>query len=174
MTATSDGAEPSARPACTSWSATPRFLIAPPVHVPHLASHLLGTITARLRDDWQARYGNMSLPVETFVEVGRHRGTCYQAANWVRVGATKGRGKLDRYNAYALPVKDIYLYPLVRSFRRQLSEHLTEDAAAGSASCNSWCQRRPSGTWFNECARLGCDDPVLGWHHQGCRRPHCC
>jgi len=84
--------------------------------------NLLATVTARLRDDWQARYGYKPLPIETFVEVGRHTGTCYQAANWVRVGATKGRGKLDRYNAYALPVKDIYLHPLARNARRQLTE----------------------------------------------------
>jgi len=102
----------------------PRFLVAPWVRVPHLASHLLGTVTARLRADWQERYGYQPLLVETFVEVGRHRGTCYQAANWTRVGQTKGRGKLDRYNAYALPVKDIYLYPLVRNFRRQLTAAL--------------------------------------------------
>ena len=34
----------------------PRFLVAPWVHVPHLASHLLGTITRRLQYDQQARY----------------------------------------------------------------------------------------------------------------------
>ena len=102
----------------------PRFLVAPWVHVPHLASHLLGTITRRLQDDWQARYSYKPVLIETFVEVGRHRGTCYQAANWIRVGRTKGRGKLDRYNNYALPVKDIYLYPLVRNFRRQLTAPL--------------------------------------------------
>ena len=102
----------------------PRFLVAPWVRVPHLASHLLGTITRRLRDDWHARYGYKPLLVETFVEVGRHAGTCYQAANWVRVGRTKGRGKLDRYNAYALPVKDIYLYSLARNVRRQLTAPL--------------------------------------------------
>ena len=93
----------------------PRFLVAPWVHVPHLASHLLGTITHRLRDDWQVRYGYKPLLVETFVEIGRHRGTCYQAASWARVGRSK-----DRHNANALPVKDIYLYPLVRNFRRIL------------------------------------------------------
>lgn len=102
----------------------PRFLVAPWVRVPHLASHLLGIITRRLRGDWQARYGYKPLLVETFVEVGRHAGTCYQAANWIRVGRTKGRGKLDRYNAYALPVKDIYLYPLTRNVRRQLTAPL--------------------------------------------------
>jgi len=99
----------------------PRFLVAPWVRVPHLASHLLATITRRLRSDWNTRYGYAPVLVETFVETGRHRGTCYQAANWTRIGATKGRGKLDRYNTHALPVKDIYLYPLQRNFRRLLT-----------------------------------------------------
>ncbi len=94
------------------------------MHVPHLASHLLGAITRRLRDDWHARYSYKPLLVETFVEVGRHEGTCYQAANWIRVGRTKGRGKLDRYKAYALPVKDIYLYALARNVRRRLTAPL--------------------------------------------------
>jgi len=67
-------------------------------------SDLLGIVTARLRADWQERYAYQPLLPETFVEVGRYRGTCYQAANWTRVGRTKGRGKLDRYDAYALPV----------------------------------------------------------------------
>ena len=99
----------------------PRFLVAPWVHIPHLASHLLGSITRRLRDDWQARYSYQPLLVETFVEVGRHAGTCYQAANWIRVGATKRRGKLDRYNKHALPIKDIYLYPLQRNYQHILT-----------------------------------------------------
>lgn len=77
-----------------------------------------------LRTDWKARYGYQPVLVETFVETGRHRGTCYQAAKRTRVGATKGSGKLDRYNAHALPVKDIYLYPLQRNFRRQLTAPL--------------------------------------------------
>lgn len=99
----------------------PRFLVAPWVHIPHLASHLLGSITHRLRRDWQARYGYQPLLIETFVEVGRHAGTCYQAANWLHVGQTKGRGKLDRYNKHALPIKDIYLYPLQRNYQHILT-----------------------------------------------------
>jgi len=102
----------------------PRFLVAPPVRVAHLASHLPGTITARLRADRQDRYGYQPALVETFVNLGRHRSTCYQAAKPTRVGQTNRRGKLDRYNAYALPVKDIYLHPLVRNFRRQLTAAL--------------------------------------------------
>jgi len=38
-------------------------------------------------------------------------------ANWILVGSTQGRGKLDRFNEYKLPVKNIYLYPLVKNFR---------------------------------------------------------
>ncbi len=37
----------------------------------------------------------------------RSDGTCYRAANWIRVGKTQGRGKLDVKNEYALPVKDV-------------------------------------------------------------------
>jgi Domain of unknown function (DUF4338) len=33
-----------------------RFLILPHVRVPHLASHILGTILRRLRSDWQRKY----------------------------------------------------------------------------------------------------------------------
>jgi hypothetical protein len=98
----------------------PRFLILPWVKVPNLASHLLSRVTRRLGDDWEVRYGYRPVLAETFVEVPRHLGTCYQAANWVKVGRTKGRGKLDRYNKYALPVKEIYLYPLTKDFRHRL------------------------------------------------------
>jgi len=94
------------------------------VSVAHLASHLPGTITARLRADRPDRYGYQPALVETLVDLGRHRSTCYQAAKPTRVGQTNRRGKLDRYNTYALPVKDNYLHPLVRNFRRQLTAAL--------------------------------------------------
>ena len=43
------------------------------------------------------------------------------AANWIHVGQTQGRGKLDRTHRYPLPVKDIYLYPIHKHFRQRLS-----------------------------------------------------
>lgn len=98
----------------------PRYLIAPWVRVPHLASHVLGAVARALPGDFASRYGYAPVLAETFVEVGRHAGSCYKAANWIHVGRTKGRGKLDRYNAWALPVKDIYLYPLARDFKAKL------------------------------------------------------
>jgi hypothetical protein len=59
------------------------------------------------------------------VQPDRFGGTCYQAAHWIPVGQTRGRGKLDVTHPYAMPVKDIWLYPLHRSFRRQLSPSIT-------------------------------------------------
>ena len=97
-----------------------RFLILPWVNVPHLASHILGRIAKRLSTDWMAKYGHPLYLLETFVERTRHRGTCYQAANWTRVGHTTGRTRNDRARTVHAPVKDIYLYPLKRNFRQAL------------------------------------------------------
>ena len=97
-----------------------RFLILPWVQVPHLASHVLGLIARRIRDDWQAKYGHPVHALETFVDRGRFRGTCYRAANWLRLGTTRGRTRNDRDRRIQAPVKDVYLYPLIPDFRREL------------------------------------------------------
>ena len=73
-----------------------RFLILPWVRVPHLASHILSQIARRLGRDWQDKYGHRIYLLETFVEHDRFAGACYQAANWVRVGQTKGRSRHDQ------------------------------------------------------------------------------
>jgi len=75
----------------------------------------------RLPHDWAARYAYRPLLLETFVDAHRYPGTCYRAANWVHVGTTQGRGKLDRNHTARLPRKDIWLYPLVPGFRSLLS-----------------------------------------------------
>jgi hypothetical protein len=97
-----------------------RFLILPWVQVPHLASHLLAQSLPRLAADWRAQHGRPLLLVETFVERGRFAGTCYQAANWMHLGRTQGRGRNDRANARARPVKDLYVYPLRGDVRARL------------------------------------------------------
>lgn len=94
-----------------------RFLILPWVHSPNLASKILSLLAKRLPQDWQNRYSYRPVLLETFVECDRFRGTCYKAANWIHVGITKGRGKLDVKKQYAVPKKDILLYPLVKKFR---------------------------------------------------------
>ena len=100
-----------------------RFLIPAWVRVPHLASHLLSRITRRVSVDWQSKYGHRLYLLETFVEVGRFTGRCYQAANWRRVGRTKGRSRQNRPDGrpYRLPLKDVYVYPLHPRFGFRLA-----------------------------------------------------
>jgi len=95
-----------------------RFLILPWVKVPHLATHILGRVARRISSDWIERYNHPLYMLETFVEKGRFRDICYQAANWIYVGQTQGRNRSDRYSTLKVPIKDIYLYPLVKGFER--------------------------------------------------------
>lgn len=97
-----------------------RFLILPWVRVDNLASHTLSRICLRIDIDWQVKYGHRIHLLETFVERDRFRGTCYQAANWTRVGQTQGRTRNDRNRTIGATLKDIYLYPLNKNFRREL------------------------------------------------------
>lgn len=98
-----------------------RFLILPWVTCRNLASKLLAMTARRVAQDWANRYGYQPVLMETFVETQRFAGTCYRAANWIHVGQTKGRGKLDCNHQASLPVKDIWLYPLDKRFRSLLS-----------------------------------------------------
>jgi hypothetical protein len=58
--------------------------------------------------------------LETFVDRDRFKGTCYRAANWLRLGETRGRTRNDRDHRIHAAVKDVYIYPLVANFRRGL------------------------------------------------------
>lgn len=99
-----------------------RFLLLPWVSVKHLASHILGKIARRINQDWLKKYNHPIYLLETFVEKDRFAGICYKAANWIYVGQTQGRGKLDVNKQYLLPVKDIWVYPLDVSFREKLCQ----------------------------------------------------
>lgn len=105
-----------------------RFLILPWVHVPHLASHLLGRMARMLSADWERVYAHPIHFTETFIDPARFRGTCYRAANWTYLGMTTGRGKDDLTHEPNRSVKHLLGYPLVKDFRRRLS------AGPGSAT----------------------------------------
>jgi hypothetical protein len=98
-----------------------RFLILPWVQVPHLASMILALTARALPHHWHDTYGIRPVLLETFVETPRFQGTCYKAANWIRLGQTKGRGKLGPAGKRSVPIKDIWVYPLDRRFRDQLT-----------------------------------------------------
>ncbi len=75
-----------------------RFLILPWVQVKGLAGKILAQCARQLRGDWQRRYGYRPLLLETLVDGRRFAGTCYRAANWIVLGETTGRGRMDRYH----------------------------------------------------------------------------
>jgi hypothetical protein len=103
-----------------------RFLVLPWVRVKGLASKILALSAQQLPTDWKSHYGQHPLLLETFVDASRFRGTCYRAANWIHLGQTAGRGRMDReHKAHGQATKDIYVYPLVRDARQRLCSGLT-------------------------------------------------
>jgi len=97
-----------------------RFLIPPWVVVPHLASHALSLVIRRIRADWMEKYGHPVHALETFVDQDRFKGTCYRAANWRHVGQTKGRTRNEKEHRIQASLKDVFIYPLVPDFQREL------------------------------------------------------
>jgi len=97
-----------------------RFLILPWIRSENLASKILGLAARRLPVDWQRRYGYRPLLLETFVARDRFTGACYRAANWLHVGQTQGRGRLGPSGRQSVPIKDVWLYPLEKSFKKGL------------------------------------------------------
>ncbi len=98
-----------------------RFLILPWVRVSHLASHILGRMRRILPTDWQAIYNHPIYYLETFVDKDRFAGTCYNAANWIYLGDTTGRGKNDQTHRPNRSIKAVWGYPLVKMFRSRLT-----------------------------------------------------
>ena len=99
-----------------------RYLILPFVEVEHLASHILGRMAQVLSEDWNRLYGHPIHYLETFVDPGLFRGTCYRAANWKVLGLTTGRGKDAPTKKPNRSVKEVLGYPLVKDFRQLLGE----------------------------------------------------
>ena len=97
-----------------------RFLILPWVRVKGLASKILSHCTRRVPADWEMLYGYRPLLLETLVDGERFRGTCYQAANWVHLGSTQGRGRMDRHHQAPGTPKELYVYPLCRHVQQRL------------------------------------------------------
>ncbi len=101
-----------------------RFLIMPWVHVPHLASHILGQMARQLSSDWQQLYSHPIYFLETFIDPERFKGTCYRAANWTVLGRTTGRGHKDNTHQQNRSIKEILGYRLTKHFQRLLCEDL--------------------------------------------------
>lgn len=94
-----------------------RFLIFPWVNVKNLASKVLGLAIKQIQGDWLREYCYAPVLLETFVDTSHFAGTCYKASNWIYLGETQGRGRMDRKNEHALSLKAIYMYPLQKDFK---------------------------------------------------------
>lgn len=98
-----------------------RLLVLAPIG--NLASSMLAAALRRLPGDWQQRYGLRPLLVETLVDRSRYYGGCYRAANWIELGPTSGRGRMDRANCrQGAAVKTVLVYPLVKDAAARLRQ----------------------------------------------------
>ena len=98
-----------------------RYLIMPWVHIPHLASHLLGRISRIISSQWEKRHGHPLYYLETFVQPDRYKGTCYKAANWKSLGLTTGRGVKAATSKKTVPVKELLVLPIDKRYSRKLN-----------------------------------------------------
>lgn len=130
-----------------------RFLIVPSVKVKNLASYALSRCIKQLKDDWHEQYNIKPVVLETFVQRDRFKGSCYQAANWIHIGSTKGRGRQDRKKECGEPVKDVYLYPLEKNYREELCEG-TPRKIAGKEVANDWAEEEFSGVDLGDQRRV--------------------
>ena len=124
-----------------------RFLILPWVHVPSLASHILGRMVRELPRHWQCAYGVQPLLIETLVEAAQ-LGTCYRAANWIALGATSGRGRMDRpHQRHGLATKQVFVYTLDARALDTLREDrgASEEVGADHQMTGPWKKDRGEG-----------------------------
>ena len=97
-----------------------RFLVPGWVRVKCLASKILSMNIKRISDDWIKVYHHPLYLLETFVDQNRFKGTCYKAANWIKVGQTKGTAKRGHNHLVHGKIKDVLLYPLRKNFKQKL------------------------------------------------------
>ena len=98
-----------------------RLLLLPWVRVRNLASTTLALVARSFPDTWEQRFGVRPVLLETLVDATRFRGVCYRAANWLPLGTTSGRGRMDRaHERHGDAPKTVLVYPLRRDARDQL------------------------------------------------------
>jgi hypothetical protein len=98
-----------------------RFLILPWVRIPHLASKVLAANIRVLASDWGRLYSHPVALLETFVDQSKFQGTCYKAANWLKIGETVGRGKYGATKG-CCSTKSVWIYPLTNRYQDKLHE----------------------------------------------------
>jgi len=126
-----------------------RFLIRSGLRVPNLASQCYSLALRQVGQDWEGRYGLRPVLVETYVDRVRHHGRSLAAANWRRLGQSKGRGRDDRRRQHDQSLKDVWVYELHPKARVQLQASTAEVVAPRSvfapALREDWTQEEMDG-----------------------------
>jgi Domain of unknown function (DUF4338)/Transposase DNA-binding len=127
-----------------------RLLIRPGVRSPNLASRLYRLLLDRVARDWQERYGIKPVLIETFVERSTQTGTSLSAANWRRLGQSRGRGRSSPSGKVRpKSTKDVWIYELEPKARQCLLRRPEPLVAPRSlfhgASSDSWVQEELDG-----------------------------
>jgi SRSO17 transposase len=108
-----------------------RFLILPWIKVHNLASHILSLSLKQVQEDWVNQYAVEPYMAETFIDPKLFSGSCYLAANWTYLGATRGFGRIGNSFVYHGNRKDIYVYIMSQRFKyifRPDTGRLTNDS----------------------------------------------
>ena len=93
-----------------------RFLILPNVRIKNLASRALSLAVRQLPGDWERDFGYAPVLLETFVDTAYYKGVSYKASNWILLGHSKGRGRMDSRHDSRLSPKAVFVYPLRPDF----------------------------------------------------------
>ena len=141
-----------------------RFLIRPALRVPNLASQCYGLALRQVGSDWQERYGTGPVLVETYVDRGRQEGRSLSAANWRRIGQSKGRGRDDRRREHPKALKDVWVYELNAKARACLQatelEKLAPRSVFAPVLSPDWAREEMDGVQLGD-ARLNQGVPAL-------------
>lgn len=96
-----------------------RFLVLAKIR--NLASSMLSASIDHLQSDWEEQYGISPLLLETLIHRNLYHGGCYRAANWIELGETTGRGRMEKTGRRnEAEVKTILVYPLVKNAIKRL------------------------------------------------------
>ena len=120
-----------------------RFLILPELRVKNLASYILSQSLQGVKADWEREYGYRPVMVESYVDGEYFNGTSYKASNWIYAGKTTGRRDKEKEKKKTLGKKDIYLYPLEKSWKEKLckeKEGKLEDKSERIKEAKDWVE----------------------------------
>lgn len=126
-----------------------RFLLRRDLRVANLASQCYSLAARQMPRDWKERYGVKPVLMETFVDREHHTGLSLSAANWRRLGQSKGRGRDDRKREHPKSIKDVWVYelqPKARSYLQGSSAEVLAPRSVFSAGrSEDWVEEELAG-----------------------------